>query len=208
MWRRTFVRLLLLFAAPVILLLPTLWATYKNLDRLPWGLDSIFGCREDGWNGTGCDPEFKRQYWRNVDGKTLQGWWPDHLQVIWTELSFWQRWRYSYQWCAWRNVGWNLRLTNWFGTSIHFDDIKIKVLSVEGHEITAVWENKFSGKRYYFKRRKVFGTWWEYGWELHLPVFQLDSLHYFRLRGRGYTYDVWPFKDRSIPSVRPRRRLK
>ena len=81
----------------MILLVPTLYATARNLDRLPWGLDPWFGCREDGWNGTGCDPDFKRQYWRNVDGKTVQGWWPDYLGVIWDDLPFIKRWWYGFR---------------------------------------------------------------------------------------------------------------
>jgi len=198
-WKALF-RLAMIFIAPIVLLIPTVYATAKNLDRLPWGLDLIFGCREDGWNGTGCDPDFPRVFWTNVDGVTKQGWWPDYLGIMWNDLSFIKRWWYGFKWCAWRNVCWNLRLTDWFGTSIHFKDIRI----VDLNENTAIWYNKIDGKKRYFKRRKVFGVTFEYGYEFY--HFAFDNTHpwYSRLRSEGYTFDVTPFKDRSIPSIRIR----
>jgi hypothetical protein len=189
--------------APIILFIPTIYATIKELDRLPWGLDYIFGCREDGWNGTGCDPENIRKHWKNVDGKTIQGWYPDYLGVIWSDLSAFKRWWYSYKWCSQRNVCWNLRLTDWFGTSIHFDDIKIIKIDDGKVDKTAIWIGK-DGKKRYFKRRKVFGLAFDYGYEFHFDYFNPNHIWYNRVRKEGYTFDVSPFKDRSIPSFRPR----
>lgn len=190
--------------AIILLPIPTLYATIKDLDRLPWGLDYIFGCREDGWNGTGCDPDFKRQYWRNVDGKTIQGWWPDKLGVIWSDLPLIKRWWYSYQWCALRNFAWNLRLTDWFADSIHYNDIDVDWMEKNQNEITVTWHNK-QGKKRYFKRRKILGVYWDYGYEFYWDLFDIDHPWYKRIRSEGYVFNVTPFKDRSIPSIRPRK---
>jgi len=199
--------LIFLPLALIVLPIPTAWATFKRLDRLPWGLDPLFGCREDGWNGTGCDPDFPRVFWRNVDGVTVQGWYPDYLGVIWSDLPFVKRWWYGYRWCAWRNVCWNLRLTNWFGTSIHYNDIRLVDFRTEGDELTAVWFSKIDGKRRYFKRRRIFGVLIDFGYEFHFPFFDEKHPWYVRVRNEGYTFDVAPFKDRSIPSIRPRFKL-
>jgi len=205
MWIKSMFRLLLMILAPVILFIPTLYATARNLDRLPWGLDYIFGCREDGWNGTGCDPAFPRVFWRNVDGETVQGWWPDYLGVIWSKKSFIYRWLRGFQWCALRNVAWNLRLNDWFGTSIHFKDIR--VVWFEENPLTKeaiyIWYGK-NGKKFYKKRQKIFGVLLEYGYEFYPEYFDEDHQWYRRVRNHGYTFNVAPFKDRSIPSIRPR----
>jgi hypothetical protein len=207
MWFKALFRLVLMIIAPVLLLVPTLYAMDRKLDKLPWGFNYIFGCTEDGWNGTGCDPAFSRKFWRNVDGKTVQGWWPDYLGVIWEDLPWYKKWYYGYKWCAVRNVGWNLRLTDWFGTSIHFDDITVTTFEKEGHKITVEWTGP-DGKSRYFKRHKHFGIYWEYGYEFHYDYFDPTHPWYNRLREEGYTFDVTPFKDRSIPSFRPRTKYK
>jgi len=46
----------------------------------------------------------------------------------------------------------------------------------------------------------------EYGYEFPLDLFAADHPWYNRVRDEGYTFDVTPFKDRSMPSLRPRRR--
>jgi hypothetical protein len=210
MWVKALARLLIFLPLAIIVLpIPTAWATFKQLNRLPWGLDPLFGCREDGWNGTGCDPDFPRVFWRNVDGVTVQGWYPDYLGVIWSDLSFIKRWWHGYKWCAWRNVCWNLRLTDWFGTSVHFDDIRVLSHYANGKEQTVVWYSKIDSKKRYFKRREIplLGGYWDYGYEIPFDYFDRTTPVYKRLRKEGYTFDVAPFKDRSIPSIRPRFKL-
>lgn len=212
-----------MIVSPIVLIIPTLWATYKNLHKLPWGLDSIFGCEEDGWNGNGTDPNNNRQYWKpekwdrhytDSQGKPLgtQGWWANYERVDWDNLSFLKKWWLSYQWCALRNVCWNLRLTDWFGTSIHYDDIQLKTFEWEKSNIKPVkaeWE--YDGKEYFF-RRKYFGDWaLEYGWEFYPWVFEESFQSYKDLREKGYggyfgEGNHSKYKDRSIPSLRIRKK--
>jgi hypothetical protein len=206
-WIKALVRPFFSILAKVILPIPTLYATLRKLDRLPWGLNYIFGCTEDGWNGTGCDPSFPRQFWKNVDGKTIQGWYPDYLGVIWKDLPWYKQWYHSYVWCAWRNTAWNLRMVSWYGVSVHFKDIEVTKFEKDGNRITVVWIGS-DGKTRYFKRRDLFGKWcWEFGHEFYYDYFDPSHKWYHKLRAEGYTFNVTPFKDRSIPSVRPRAKL-
>jgi hypothetical protein len=205
LWLKLLFRLLMMFVAPVILLIPTIYATVKKLDRLPWGLDPFFGCKEDGWNGTGCDPEFLRKFWRNVDRKTMQGWYPDYLGLIWDDLPMFKQWWHGFVWCAFRNVCWNLRLTDWFGTSVHWQDIRVNWLERNDTtgEITVIWNNK-KGKQLRHRRKLIFGFLLEYGYEFPYDLFDDAHPWFKRVRNEGYTFDVTPFKDRSMPSLRPR----
>tara|TARA_R110000772_G_scaffold125384_1_gene232058 strand:+ start:4174 stop:4794 length:621 start_codon:yes stop_codon:yes gene_type:complete len=205
LWLKLLFRLLMIFVAPVILLIPTIYATARKLDRLPWGLDPFFGCKEDGWNGTGCDPEFPRKFWRNVDRKTMQGWYPDHLYLIWEDLPVYEQWWHGFWWCAFRNVCWNLRLTDWFGTSVHWQDIRVNWLERNDTtgEITVIWNNK-KGKQLRHRRKLIFGVLLEYGYEFPYDLFDDAHPWFNRVRNEGYTFDVTPFKDRSMPSLRPR----
>jgi len=207
LWIKLIFRLLMIFVAPIVLFIPTIYATLRNRDRLPWGLDPFFGCREDGWNGTGCDPDFPRVFWRNVDGVTVQGWYPDYLGVIWDDLPIWKQWYHGFKWCAVRNICWNLRLTDWFGTSTHFNDIRVVWYEVDKltGETTVIWYDKTQNKKYH-RRKIIFGVLLEYGYEFPLDLFAADHPWYNRVRDEGYTFDVTPFKDRSMPSLRPRRR--
>jgi hypothetical protein len=208
MWLKAIIRATVFWPLAIILLpVPTLYATLRKLDRLPWGLDYIFGCREDGWNGTGCDPQNPRKLFTKVDGITLQGWWPDYLGLIWDDLAWYHQWWLSYKWCALRNFAWNLRLLDWFSTSIHYNDITVTKMEKDGHRITVLWTST-NGKKYYFKRRKLINTWWDYGYEFHYELFDPTHPWYVKVRQQGYTFDVTPFKDRSIPSIRPRTKLK
>jgi hypothetical protein len=77
----------------------------------------------------------------------------------------------------------------------------------EGHKITVEWYDK-DGNTKYFKRRKIFGTWWDFGYEFYWDYFDSSKGIFHRLRRDGYTFDVLPFKDRSIVSIRPRKKLK
>jgi hypothetical protein len=72
-------------------------------------------------------------------------------------------------------------------------------------EATYIWYDK-NRKRKYKKRRRVFGTIIEYGYEFYPDLFNFEHPWYSRLRSDGYTFDVTPFKDRSIPSFRIRRK--
>jgi hypothetical protein len=206
LWLKLLFRLLMMLITPVILLIPTIYATVKQLDRLPWGLDPIFGCREDGWNGSGCDPDFPRKFWRNVDRKTYQGWYPDHLFIMWEELSLFDQWWHGFWWCAFRNVLWNMRLNDWFGTSTHFLDIKVLTFqrNAQTGEVCVIWLGKDGVKRYH-KRIKFLGRLLEYGYEFPLDLFDENHPWFTRVRKEGYTFDVTPFKDRSMPSLRPRK---
>jgi hypothetical protein len=222
MWIKALSRLLIFFPLAVILLpIPSLYATLRKLDRLPWGLNYVFGCMEDGWNGTGCDPSFPRKFWRNVDGVTVQGWYPDHLGLIWDDLSWHQQWRHSYVWCAFRNIAWNIRLRKWFATSIHFEDITIYKLERDGKRVTVEWADAKGKTKYfktrkicneiwigfegskYFKRRKIADeTWLTFGYEFYIYLFDSSHPWFDRVREEGYTFNVTPFKNRSIPSFR------
>jgi hypothetical protein len=207
MWIKALMRVLVFWPLAIILLpLPTLYATLRKLDRLPWGLDPLFGCMEDGWNGTGCDPMFPRKYWINVDGKTIQGWWPDHLGLIWDDLAWYDQWWLGYKWCALRNFAWNSRLLKWFGISIHFRDIKVVWFEESPNgEATYIWVGP-DGKQQFKKRRLVFGKLVEYGYEFYPWAFDIEHPWYAKVRSLGYTFDVTPFKNRSIPSFRLRRK--
>jgi hypothetical protein len=205
LWIKLLFRLLMVFVAPVILFIPTIYATIRKLDRLPWGLNGVFGCTEDGWNGTGCDPSFPRKFWNNVDGITIQGWYPDYLGLIWNDLSLFKQWWHGFVWCAFRNVCWNMRLNDWFGTSTHFKDIRVVWYEVDATtgEVTVIWYGKDRRKRYH-RRKKILGVLLEFGYEFPLDLFNKDHAWFKRVREQGYTFDVTPFKDRSMPSFRPR----
>lgn len=119
-------RIVLALIGLPLLIIPTMYATYKNLDYLPWGLEKIFGNLEDGWNGN----PFWRMHWK-LDGsvsrnKGENGWWADYLRqkgVIWQDLGFWGEWWYSYHWVAIRNPVWNLRNIPYVSTSVDVKDI-------------------------------------------------------------------------------------
>jgi hypothetical protein len=97
-------------------------------------------------------------------------------------------------------------LTNWFGTSVHFNDIRIIKNTVNAitNERSIIWVGKDNKKRY-FRRRIFFGVLFEFGYEFPFDLFDENHRWYKRVRVEGYTFDVTPFKDRSIPSFRPRR---
>ena len=207
-------RLLLAIVAPVILIIPTLCATHKSLDRLPWGLNSLFGCEEDGWNGNGIDPNNPRRGWeegrqgkwveedaRNPDS-LYQGWWFDYKDVSYSRLSFLQRWWLSYQWCALRNVAWNLRLTK-LAANTHYQQIQLDYLEVSGKTATVEWIGA-NGESYFFKRSSLGFILIEWGWEFYPEYFIEDTLEYNRIRNHGYTRE-YKYKTKSIVSVRFRR---
>lgn len=107
------VRILIILLGFPLLIIPTIYASIKDLNELPWGFNKIYGNAEDGWNGNG----LQRRYWGG------QGWWPAYLKVNWYELSPLKRWWLSYKWCAYRNPAWNLRLLPWFSISVEALDI-------------------------------------------------------------------------------------
>jgi hypothetical protein len=123
---RFLIRIILMIIGFPLLIIPTMWATYKGLNELPWGFNKIWGNAEDGWNGNGT----QRRHW-NLDGtvslnKGVYGWWPDYLGqqgIIWADLSFIVEWWYSYKWCAIRNAVWNTRNIPYLSTSVDVKDI-------------------------------------------------------------------------------------
>lgn len=111
-------RLIVILLGIPLLIIPTIYATIKDLNELPWGLNKIYGNAEDGWNGNG----EQRRYWHG------QGWWPMYLGVQWYQLSLFKRWWLGYKWCALRNPAWNLRLLPFFSISVepqHIMNFKI-----------------------------------------------------------------------------------
>ena len=67
-----FYRLIVILLGFPLLIIPTLYATIKELNELPWGFNKFYGNAEDGWNGNG----EQRRYWNG------QGWYPDYLGSI------------------------------------------------------------------------------------------------------------------------------
>nr|WP_136252884.1 hypothetical protein [Ningiella ruwaisensis] len=202
-------RLILSPIAKIVLIPATFHATARNLNQLPWGLNAIWGCEEDGWNGTGCDPNHPRVLWSNVDGKTKQGWWPDYLRILWHEQPFIKRWWLGYKWCAIRNVCWNLRLQPWFAESIHYNDIKILKLKAN-RPIDCLWRNKKGKERYIKQKRfKLFGfeRYLEYGFEFKPELFNPTNENFTRVREQGYI-GIWRYRAVSVPSIRFRRLKK
>jgi hypothetical protein len=112
-------RLLIILLGFPLLIIPTLYATARNLNDLPWGFNKLYGNAEDGWNGNGK----QRRFWGG------QGWWPNYLDIVWSEQSFFKRWWLGYKWCAIRNPAWNLRLIPFFSISVepyNVFDLRIK----------------------------------------------------------------------------------
>lgn len=106
-------RMLIILIGIPLLIIPTIYASLRDLNELPWGLNKVYGNAEDGWNGNG----EQRRLWGG------QGWWPAYLGVNWYELSKLKRWWLSYKWCAIRNPAWNLRLIPWFSLSVEKENI-------------------------------------------------------------------------------------
>lgn len=212
LWRWFLHRFVLGLIGIIILIPVTLYATWKKLNKLPLGLDKVFGCEEDGWNGNGIDPNNPRQFWkpddwhnihedRNGNPTGTQGWWADYLKIDWGKQYFLKRWWLGYRWCAWRNMCWNLRLQDWFSDSIHYDDIKVTKLK-DTVPIHCEWVNK-EGKKRFIKQKKLFGILFEYGWEFKPEIFNPEKPEYERVRKHGYTR-MWKYRKFSIPSIRKR----
>ncbi len=131
-----FFRILIILVGFPLLIAPTLYATARNLNKLPWGFDKLYGNAEDGWNGNG----EQRRYWKG------QGWWPNYLGIVWSEQSFLKRWWLGYKWCAFRNPAWNLRLIPFFSISV--EPHNVFNLSVKGntllHDKTGINKNWYT----------------------------------------------------------------
>jgi hypothetical protein len=205
MWKRLLLDNFFFRPLAMLVLIPaTLYATARNKERLPWGLNWLFGCEEDGWNGNGIDPNNPRKFWiPNKWGvyhpKGTQGWWPDYKKEDWSTMSFLKRWWRGYQWCALRNVTWNLRLTDWYAVSIHKDEITIDKLVVKDNYVEALWH--IGKKSYYFKRRPIFGYCITWGWEFYPYMFLPEHSEYERFQHFGYQWEH-KYKHRSVPSIR------
>lgn len=214
-YTQVIVRLVLFVVAPIVLFIPTLYATARNLNQLPWGLNKVFGCEEDGWNGNGIDPNNPRQGWEEGNwhvwveekdrkpGMKMQGWDCDHERIKWSELNFLQRWWRGFRWCALRNVTWNLRLTS-FAANTHYQTIEIVKNITKGKESYIEWKCHKTGKKYFFKRKYLFGVLWESGWEFEPRYFDKTDKLYRRVRDHGYTR-VHKYRKYGIVSIRPRR---
>lgn len=212
-------RLLTFIVAPILLIIPTLYATARKLDRLPWGLDGVFGCVEDGWNGNGIDPDNPRQYYNagewdveradeNGEPAGTQGWWPNYKRVNWAKLSFIKEWWLSYQWCALRNVCFNLRFGSFIGENIHYNAITLKRFEWQKSltkPIRVEWINENGSKRF-FRVSKIGNFLVTWGWEFYPWTQEPTFSSYKRLRKQGYynvnTQKDSKYKDRSIVSVR------
>lgn len=197
---RFLLRILLSLIGLPLLVIPTLWATYKDLNELPWGLDKVWGNREDGWDGDGT----QRHFW-DLDGSVnketgVQGWWPDYLRqqgVIWNELSFIKKWWYSYSWCALRNPAWNVRYLPYVSTSVDVLDVlsfthEGNTEVVDGDSKVELWynlvfENKEGVFESRYRHKHLFKNYFlhlRWGWKV-----------YPELLSKGVTP---PFKDRSV----------
>lgn len=214
-WRLVLHRLILWIIAIVVLIPAVAWKTFRNLNRLPWGLDPIFGCEEDG-GGNGEDPANERQGWEEgiwgkwielkdrMPGRKYQGWWPDYKRVKWSELNGLQRWWYQYRWYL-RNLCWNLRkeYNDWFSISIHYNDIGLTYADVdlESGKKTYEWIDKMTGDSHWYRERPLFGRLLCFGWEFYPYVFDQKDPLYSRVRDIGYTRE-YKYKHRSVPSIR------
>jgi len=214
LWRVILHRFIFSVFFKIILIPVTLYATAKDLKRLPFGLDSIAGCEEDCWNGNGEDPSNPRQGWipgkqgiwhedRSVNKPAgVQGWWPDYLGLDWNELSWIKKWWLGYKWCAFRNLCWNLRLRKWFSTNIHYDNIEILEYNSDYYNYKVVWKD-LNGNKYFMRRKKFLGMTFEWGWEYYDYIHNKSDPRYGRIRKHGYTKE-YKYKIYSIPSFRKR----
>jgi hypothetical protein len=186
-------RLLIILIGFPLLIIPTLYATARNLNELPWGFNKIYGNAEDGWNGNG----EQRRFWGG------QGWWPNYLDIVWSEQSFFKRWWFGYKWCAIRNPSWNLRLIPFFSISVepyNVFDLRIKgntlvhdKTGISKKWYTVTWvtiDNEKKSANFVYKRvyKNIFIAL-RYGWKVYPDLM--------------ITKKIMPInKDRSIYSVK------
>ena len=195
---RFIARIILMLIGIPLLVIPTLWATYKNLNELPWGLNKIWGNAEDGWNGNGT----QRRHW-NIDGsvsvnKGDYGWWPDYLRqqgIIWRNLSFTGLWWQSYKWCAIRNPAWNARYLPFVSTSVDVKDVtasyhKGNATNVNKSSTVNLWYDfQFINKDGYFRAKyrhtRLFKNYFlhrRWGWKVYPDLFGNKSTPAFKDR--------------------------
>jgi hypothetical protein len=198
-----------------VLILPTLWARYKDLDRLPQPFRYFWGNDEDAWDG---DAPW-RSHW-NIDGsisinKGANGWWPDYLRqqgIIWDELSFLQQWWQSYKWCALRNPAWQTRNRKYLSTSVDVNDVtsfrhKGTAYNVNGDSPVNLWYDfEFTNSEGTFKAKYRHTYWRTFKRRELLGRVIIKGGRYFIHRRWGWK--VYPelfsktktpiFKDRSV----------
>jgi hypothetical protein len=195
---RFLIRILLALIGLPLLIIPTLWATYKNLNELPWGFNKVWGNEEDGWNGNGT----QRHFWLlngNVSiANGVQGWWPDYLRqqgIIWRSLSFTRRWWYSYKWCAIRNPAWNTRNIAYISTSVDAQDVMFYQNSGNCRAVNkkskvdlfynfkfANEDGEFQGK---YRHTRLFNNYFlhrRWGWKVYPELFDLVITPRFKRR--------------------------
>ena len=81
---------------------------------------------------------------------------------LYNRMSSWERFIQSYNWVAFRNPSWQLKLA--IGAGINCEPVEVKVHSVEGEEGGMVWRNKWiTGSQYatfYLCGKKCFRYSW------------------------------------------------
>ena len=179
-------RVIIILIAIPLLIPVTIYAVYRKLQFLPFGLNKFLGNEEDNWDGNG-GALVKRKAWLSPDGSTMQGWWYDYLNLNYHKLSFWQRWWLSYKWCALRNPAWNLRNVDLFSISVKKNDSRIiaikgntdKTDSTSKKDLSYTVEfasNSRLYKSYY--RLKVF-SWgalmFRWGWKIYPDLMMSDK---------------------------------
>ena len=203
---RFLLRILLSLVGVPLLVIPTLWGTYKGLNELPWRFYKVWGNDEDGWNGNGT----QRHFW-NLDGSVnkesgVQGWWPNYLRqqgIIWHELSLFMEWLYSYQWCALRNPAWNARYLPYISTSVDVKDLlsfthEGNTEVVNGESKVELWynlvfENKDGVFEAHYRHKHLFKNYFlhlRWGWKVYprllrakqTPEFKKRSVYIFQVK--------------------------
>jgi hypothetical protein len=193
-------RVLLTLLGIPLLILPTLYARYHNLAKLPMPFRLIWGNREDSWDG---DPPW-RMHW-DLDGTVNlnqgeNGWWSNYLRqkgIVMQDLGFWGQWWHSYNWCALRNPVWDLRNLPYVSTSVDVKDIvkfrhKGNAHNVNKESRINLWydfsfENSEGKFKAHYRHNRIYKNYFlhrRWGWKVYPELFSKP---------------VTPkFKDRSI----------
>ena len=198
-------RIISMLAGIPLLIIPTLWATYRDLNELPWGLNKIWGNAEDGWNGNGTQKRFWLLNGAVSRANGVQGWWPNYLRqqgVMWRELSFVRLWWYSYKWCAIRSPAWNARYLPYVSTSVDVKDIISYYLSGNASNATPtskvdLWydfefanaDGTFKAK---YRHKRIYKNYFlhlRWGWKVYPDLFGKKTTPAFKDRS-VYVFQV------------------
>ena len=199
---RFLIRVLLALIMIPLLIPVTIYARYKNLDRLPFGFEKISGNKEDNWDGNG-GALVGRKHW-NLNGTVslnngVNGWYQDYLRqrgIIWQQLGFWGQWWHSYKWCALRNPVWNVRYLPYLSASCNKADVLEFQNSGNCEEViknsninlsySFWWKNK-NGKKYKsnYRHIKIKGKYFlhlRWGWKAYPKLFKINKTPLFKQR--------------------------